>query len=105
MDGIRLEHSSQYEGRIKDYVRGIIRRTSQSSGHTGLFGDKRSPSRCCSFVDFSSNEDLRHEYFINGCTKRPQQIALYTWEMRKIAHTCSSDAPSPGRYETYNPYQ
>ena len=42
MDGFGLEHNSQYEGRTRDYVRGIMR-TCQSSEHVGFYEDERSP--------------------------------------------------------------
>ena len=53
---------------------------------------------CGSSVDFSFDEELRCEYFIKDRTQILQQTALYTWETRKIAHICSSDAPLLGRY-------
>ena len=71
-DEIGLGHNSQYEGHIRDYMRGIMRRARQSSEYVGLYGNKRSPLRCSSSIGFSSDKDLRCEYSINDYTQRPR---------------------------------
>ena len=50
--------NSQYEGRVRSYVRGKMKRACRKTEHVRFSRDKSSHSRCSSLDSFSSEEDL-----------------------------------------------